>query len=67
MSDIGKTLLFHAVATIALFIVVYSGGAALLIAGVLLLPWLLAKIACGLVLVTLVTRVIAAYYAARQL
>lgn len=65
MLNLEKGLIFQAIAAIALLIVVYGGGAALLILGILSLPWLLAKIACGLVLVALVARLIAAYYAIR--
>lgn len=65
MLNIEKGLIFQAIAAIALLIVVYGGGAALLILGILSLPWLLAKIACGLVLVALVARLIATYYAIR--
>ena len=67
MTDIEKALLSQAIANIALLIAVHGSIAALLITGILLLPWLLAKIACGLVLVALVVRLIAAYYATRQL
>ena len=67
MINIEKILMFQAIAATALLIVVYGSGAALLIAGIPLLPWLLAKIACGLVLVALVARLIAAYCATRQL
>ena len=66
MINTEKALLFHAIAATALLIVVYGGGAALLIIGILYLPWLLAKIACGLVLVALVARLAAAHYAMRQ-
>lgn len=65
MLNLEKGLIFQAIAAIALLIVVYGGGAALLILGILSLPWLLAKIACGLVLVALVARLIATYYAIR--
>ena len=67
MTDIEKALLFQAIANTALLIAVHGSVAALLIAGILLLPWLLAKIACGLVLAALVVQLIAAYYATRQL
>lgn len=60
-----KALIFQAITAIAPLIVVYGGGAVLLILGILSLPWLLAKIACGLVLVALVARLIATYYAIR--
>jgi hypothetical protein len=66
MISIEKAMIFHAIAATALLIVVYGGVAAILIAGILLLPWLLAKIACGLVLVALVARLIAVYYMMRQ-
>ena len=66
MISIEKAMIFHAIAAIALLIVTYGGVAAIMIAGILLLPWLLAKIACGLVLVALVARLIAAYYMMRQ-
>lgn len=66
MISIEKAMIFHAIAAIALLIVMYGGVAAILIAGILLLPWLLAKIACGLVLVALVARLIATYYVMRQ-
>lgn len=65
MTDIEKALTAKLIATIATAIVVYGGGLFLLITGILLLPWLLAKIACGLILVALVTRVISAYYMVR--
>lgn len=65
MLNLEKGLIFQAIAAIALLIVVYGGGAALLILGILSLPWLLAKIACGLVLVALVARLIATHYAIR--
>lgn len=65
MLNLERGLIFQAIAAIALLIVVYGGGAALLILGILSLPWLLAKIACGLVLVALVARLIATYYAIR--
>ena len=67
MTNLEKVLLLQDISTITLLIAVYGGGAALLIAGIPLLPWLLAKIACGLVLVALVARLIAAYCATRQL
>ena len=67
MISIEKAMIAHAIAATALLIVVYGGVAAILIAGILLLPWLLAKIACGLVLVALAARLIAAYYVMRQL
>lgn len=66
MINFEKAMIFHAIAATVLLIVVYGGVAAILIAGILLLPWLLAKIACGLVLVALVARLIAAYYMMRQ-
>ena len=66
MTDLDKAELFQAISAVAMLIVVYAGGVALLIAGILLLPWLLAKIACGLVLVALVSRFTAAYYVTRQ-
>lgn len=66
MSNPEKALIFHGIAAAALPVVVYGGGTALLITGILLLPWLLAKIACGLVLVALVARLVAAYYVTRQ-
>ena len=65
MTNLEKVLLLQDISTITLLIAVYGGGAALLIVGILLLPWLLAKITCGLVLVSLVTRLIAAYYVTR--
>lgn len=67
MIDIEKAMIFQGIAVAALLVVVYGGGTALLIIGILLLPWLLAKIACVLVLVALVARVSAIYYAMRQL
>nr|DAX21644.1 MAG TPA: hypothetical protein [Caudoviricetes sp.] len=66
MTYLEKATLFQAISAAAVLIVVYGGGAAILIAGVLLLPWLLAEIACGLVLVALVARLTAAYYVMRQ-
>ena len=66
MIDIEKALIFQSIAAAALLVVVYGGGVALLIIGILLLPWLLAKIACGLVLVALVARLAAAHYVIRQ-
>lgn len=66
MSDPEKALIFQGIAAAALLVVVYGGGTALLITGILLLPWLLAKIACGLALVALVARLVAACYATRQ-
>lgn len=65
MTDLEKATLFHAISVTALLIVVYGGGMALLIAGIILLPWLLAKIACGLLLVCMATRVAAVSYATR--
>lgn len=65
MTDIEKALTAQLIATIATAIVVYGGGACILIAGILLLPWLLAKIACGIILVVLVAQVISAYYMVR--
>ena len=65
MTNFEKVLILQGISVIALLITVYGGGAALLIAGILFLPWLLAKIVCGLALVSLVTRVIAAYYVMR--
>ena len=65
MTNLEKALLFHAIAATALLIVVYGGGTALLIMGILYLPWLLAKIACGLVLVALVARLAATHYVMR--
>lgn len=66
MRDIEKAMIFQGIAAAALLVVVYGGGTALLIIGILLLPWLLAKIACVLVLVALVARLGAAYYVIRQ-
>lgn len=66
MTDLDKAALFQAISVAATLIVVYAGGGALLIAGILLLPWLLAKIACGLALIALVARFTAAYYVTRQ-
>ena len=67
MIDIEKAMIFQGIAAAALLVVVYGGGTALLIIGIMLLPWLLAKIACVLVLVALVARLSAAYYVTRQL
>lgn len=66
MIDVEKALIFQSIAIAALLVLVYSGGTALLIIGILYLPWLLAKIACGLVLVALVARLCAAHYVMRQ-
>ena len=66
MIDIEKAMIFQDIAVAALLVVVYGGGVALLIIGILSLPWLLAKIACGLVLVALVARLGAARYVMRQ-
>jgi hypothetical protein len=62
MIDAEKALLFQAAAVAVLLIVAYGSGLCLLIAGVLLLPWPLAKIACGLALAVLAARLTAAYY-----
>lgn len=67
MIDLEKALIFQGIAAAALLAVVYGGGTALLAIGILLLPWMLAKIACGLVLVALVARLVSAYYVMRQL
>lgn len=67
MTNIENALIFQGIAAAALLVVVYGGGTALLIIGIMLLPWLLAKIACGLVLVALVARLSAVYYVMRQL
>lgn len=65
MTDLEKATLFQAISVTALFFVVYGGGVALLVAGVILLPWLAAKIACVALLVWMSARMAAAYYAAR--
>ena len=67
MIDIEKAMIFQGIAVAALLVLVYGGGTALLIIGILLLPWLLAKIACVLALVALVARLAATYYVMRQL
>jgi hypothetical protein len=54
MTDFEKATLFRAISVTAL-----------LVAGVILLPWLAAKIACGALIVWMSARVAAAYYAAR--
>ena len=65
MTDLEKATVFQAISATATLIGVYGGGAALLVAGVILLPWLAAKIACGAFLVGMVTRMVAAYYVTR--
>lgn len=65
MTDFEKATLFQAISVTALLFVVYGAGAALLVAGVILLPWLAAKIACVALLVWMSARMAAAYYAAR--
>lgn len=60
-----KALVSQPISTIALLIALYGGGLALLILGIVKLPWLIAKIACGLLLVWSVGRAIAAYYASK--
>lgn len=66
MTAFEKAALFQAISVTALLFVVYGCGAVLLVAGVILLPWLAAKIACGLVLVALLARLAATYYVMRQ-
>lgn len=65
MTDFEKAALFQAISVTALLFVVYGCGAVLLVAGVILLHWLPAKIACGALLVWMSARMAAAYYAAR--
>lgn len=65
MTDFEKAKLFQAISVTVLLFVVYGGGVALLVAGVILLPWLPAKIACVALLVWMAARMAAAYCAAR--
>lgn len=65
MTDDEKALVFQAISVTALSIALYGGGLALLILGIVKLPWLIAKIACALLFVWGAGRAAAAYYAIR--
>jgi hypothetical protein len=65
MTNSEKALLFRAVSLTALLVALYGGGLALLILGIVRLPWLIGKIACALLLVWGVGRAVAAYYTTR--
>ena len=65
MTDDEKALVFQGISVAALLIVLYGGGFALLILGVVKLPWLIGEIACALLLAWGVGRAVSAYYAAK--
>lgn len=65
MTNTEKALLFRAISVTALFVAVYGGGLALLIWGIVKLPWLIGKIACGLLIIWGIGRTITAYYATK--
>lgn len=61
MTDYEKSLIFNCIAITVLFV----GVIALLAAGVILLPWWPARVACVIGLIWYAFRTIAAYYATR--
>ena len=61
MTDYEKALIFNGIAITVLFV----GVLALLAAGVILLPWWPAKVACAIGLIWYAFRTIAAYYATK--
>lgn len=61
MTDYEKAIVMNGAAVLALFV----GVGLALIAGMLLLPWWPAKVACALVAICGVLRFLAAYYATK--
>lgn len=61
MTDYEKAIFLNGIAVLA----AYVGAAIALIAGIIFLPWWLAKAACALVAIYGLFRTLAAYYATK--